>query len=119
MSKKLEPLHLSESKIKELRTQYKQERDRRMAERIHCIILYAQGKDLNELKRILFVGIKTLEKWIKTYLVQGLDGLRQWGYKGQTSDLSVSQWAEVEAKLERQPYRTLKKWWPLLRKSST
>jgi hypothetical protein len=39
MSKNLEPLHLSESKIKELQTQYKQERDRRMAERIHCIIL--------------------------------------------------------------------------------
>ena len=108
MSKSLEPLHLSESKLKELQTQYKQERDRRMAERIHCIILYAQGKDLNELKRILFVSLKTLKKWIKTYLVQGLDGLRQWGYKGQESDLSAAQWAEVEAELERRPYRTAK-----------
>jgi hypothetical protein len=77
MSKNLEPLHLSESKIKELQTQYKQERDRQMAERIQCIILYAQGKNLNELKRILFVGLKTLKKWIKTYMVQGLDGLQR------------------------------------------
>ena len=81
MSKNLEPLHLSESKIKELQTQYKQERDRRMAERIHCIILYAQGKDLKELKQILLVGLKTLKKWIKTFMVQGLDGLRQWCYR--------------------------------------
>ena len=108
MSKNLEPLHLSESKIKELQAQYKQERDRRMAERIHCIILYAQGKDLNELKRILFVGLKTLRKWIKTFMVQGLDGLRQWGYKGQESDLNAEQWAEVEAELERRPYRYAK-----------
>jgi transposase len=104
MSKNLEPLNLSESKIKELQSQYKQERDRRIAERIHCIILYAQGKDLKELKRVLFVGIRTLKKWIKTYLAQGIDGLRQWGYQGQACALSDEQWAEVEAELERKPY---------------
>jgi transposase len=60
------------------------------------------------LKGILFVGLKTLEKWIKTYLAQGLEGLRQWGYQGQASDLSAAQWAELEAELERRPYRTAK-----------
>jgi transposase len=108
MSKNLEPLNLSESKIKELQSQYKQERDRRIAERIHCIILYAQGKDLKELKRVLFVGIRTLKKWIKTYLAQGIDGLRQWGYQGQACALSDEQWAEVEAELERKPYHYAK-----------
>jgi transposase len=108
MSKKLERLTLSESKIRDLQTQYKQERDRRMAERIHCIILYAQGNDLNELKRILFVGLKTLRQWIKTFISQGLEGLRQWGYQGQTGHLSDEQWAEVEAELERKPYHYAK-----------
>ena len=108
MSQKLEPLRLSDSKIKELQTQYKQERDRRIAERIHCIILYAQGKDLKELKRILFVGITTLQQWIKTFMSQGLEGLRQWGYQGQKCHLSDEQWLEVEAELERKPYHYAK-----------
>jgi transposase len=70
--------------------------------------LYAQGHDLKALKRILFVGIRTLKKWIKIFMTQGLAGLRQWGYKGQTSELSDEQWAEVEAELERKPYHYAK-----------
>jgi transposase len=108
MGKKLEPLILSESKIKELQSQYKQERDRRIAERIQCIILYAQGKNVQELKQLLLVGVKTLTHWIKTFIAQGLDGLRQWGYRGQSGQLSEKQWAEVEAELERKPYRRAK-----------
>jgi transposase len=108
MSQKLKPLTLPDDEIKDLCTQYKQERDRRIAERIHCIILYAQGKDLKELKRILFVGIRTLKRWIKTFIAQGIDGLRQWGYQGQACALSDEQWAEVEAELERQPYHYAK-----------
>ena len=108
MSRKLEPLRLSDSKIKELQSQYKQERDRRIAERIHWIIMYAQGYDLKALKRILFVGLRTLQAWIKILIAQGLDGLRQWGYKGQAGNLSDEQWAEVEAELERQPYHYAK-----------
>jgi transposase len=108
MSQKLEPLTLSESKIKDLQTQYKQERDRRIAERIHCIILDAQGYDLKALKRILLVGIRTLKEWIKTFIAQGLDGLRRWGYQGQACNLSEEQWAEVEAELERKPYHYAK-----------
>ena len=64
MSQKVELLTLSDSEIKDLQTQYKQERDRRIAERIHCIILYAQGRDLKELTGILFVGIRMLKQWI-------------------------------------------------------
>lgn len=104
MSKKLESLTLSDNEIKELQTRYKQERDRRIAERIHCIILYAQGYDLREIKQILLVGIRTLKKWIKTFIAQGIDGLRQWGYKGQDCNLSDEQWAEVEKELACKPY---------------
>jgi len=104
MRQKLEPLSLSRREIKDLQKEYKQERDRRIGERIHCIILYAQGSDVKEIKRILFVGIRTLKKWIKTFMAQGLEGLRQWGYKGQEGQLSDAQWAAVERELERKPY---------------
>ena len=104
MSKKLEPLTLPDDEIKELQTQYKQERDRRIAERILCVILYAQGYDLKEIKRILLVDIRTLKKWIRTFIAHGLDGLRQWGYEGQDCRLSDEQWAEVEEELARKAY---------------
>ena len=108
MGKKLPPLTLSGGEIKELETEYKQERDRRIAERILCINLYAQAYELKEIKRILLVGIRTLKKWIKHYIVQGIDGLRQWDYKGQDCNLSDEQWTAVEEELERNPYRYAK-----------
>lgn len=104
MGKKLESLDLPASEIKELQSQYKQERDRRIAERIHCIILYAQGYRLQKIRQILLVGVRTLKKWVNTFITQGIDGLRQWGYKGQSSKLSDEQWVEVEEELERKPY---------------
>jgi transposase len=105
MRKKLEPLALSGDKIKELQTHYKQEHDRRIAERMHCVILYAQGYDLKEIKQILLVGIRTLKKWIRAFATQGIDGLYQWGYAGQSCKLSDEQWAEVEEELAHKPYR--------------
>lgn len=108
MSKKPALLILSDSQMTELEKQYKQERDRRIAERIHCIILAAQGYDWQELKRILLVGIRTLKKWVGVFLKQGIAGLRQWGYQGQESQLNDEQWAEVEAELEGKPYRYAK-----------
>ncbi len=104
MSQKLEPLTLSDHEIKALTAQYKQERDRRIAERILCVILYAQNYTVKEIKSILVIGIKTLKKWIKIFIAQGLEGLCHWGYKGQACELSEAQWAEVEAELARQPY---------------
>jgi len=103
---KLAALNLSDNEIKALEAQYKQERDRRIAERIHCIILYAQGHSLKELKRILFVGIKTLAQWIKTFIKLGIAGLRKWGYTGQVCHLSDAQWAEVEEELDKGIYHT-------------
>jgi transposase len=55
--------------------------------------------ELEEIKRILLVGIRTLKKWIRTFIAQGADGLRQWGYAGQDCRLSDEQWAEVEEEL--------------------
>ena len=55
MSKKLDPLILSENEIKGLQREYRQERDRRIAERILCIILYAQGYELKEVRGLIWV----------------------------------------------------------------
>jgi transposase len=85
MSKKLEPLPLSKTELKDLQREYKQERDRRIAERIHCVILYAQGNDLKAVRKLLFVGIKTLKKWVKIFVAEGLAGLRQWATRARSA----------------------------------
>jgi len=104
MRKGPEPLKLSASQLKELQAEYKHERDRRIAERLHCIILFAQGYGLKELKRILCGGVRTQAKWIDLFRTQGVAGPRQWGYGGQTPELSDEQWAQVEKELARKPY---------------
>lgn len=99
------PLELSKHTIKDLQKAYKQERDRRLAERIQCIILCAEGMAVKALRKVLFVGVKTLTKWIETFRTQGLDGLLKWSSTGQTGQLSSEQWAEVERELDTNFYR--------------
>lgn len=99
------PLELSKHAIKDLQKAYKQERERRRAERIQCIILIAKGMALDTVRHVLFVGIKTLKKWIETFRMQGLDGLLTWGYTGQSGHLTDEQWAEVERELDTNFYR--------------
>jgi len=105
MSQQPEPLQLSDAEIKELQTKYKQARDRRIAERIQCIMLFAQEYSLKDLTRILCVGVKTLRQWITIFRSQGLTALCHWGYKGQEAALNAEQWAAVERELANKPYR--------------
>lgn len=104
MSLHVAVLKLSSAEIAELKTAYKQERDRRIAERIHCVVLFAQGHELRTLKGLLFVGVHTLATWIEAFRASGLAGLRQWGYKGQEPHLTTEQWAAVECELASKPY---------------
>jgi transposase len=105
MSQQPEPLQLSAVEIKELKMRYKAERDRRIAERIQCVLLFAQGYDLTTLRDILCVGLKTIRKWLALFRTQGLAGLCRWGYHGQNAELNPAQWAAVEVELADKPYR--------------
>jgi transposase len=99
------PLELSKHTIKDLQKAYKQEHERRLADRSQCIILFAEGMAVNALRNVVFVGIKTIKKWIETFRTQGLGGLLSWGYTGQTGRLNDEQWAEVERELDTNFYR--------------
>lgn len=105
MSKQPAPIVLSKTERKTLEHAYKHERDRRIAERIQCILWYANGRALSMIRRLLLVGVKTLTNWIQTFIAHGLTGLRSWRYHGQQPRLTDTQWAEVEQELARTPYR--------------
>lgn len=99
------PLELSKRTIKELQDAYKHERDRRLADRIQCIIVFAEGMVLHAVRKVMFVGVKTLKKWIETFRTQGLEGLLTWDYGGQSGRLTDAQWADVEQELDTNFYR--------------
>jgi len=105
MSAPIAPLELSAPEIATLRTRYKHERDRRIAERIQGIVLYAQGYTVTVLTQILFVREKTIEHWVETFRTGGLTALCAWRYAGSASQLSAAQWDLVETELARRPYR--------------
>ena len=60
---------------------------------------------VHAVRNVLWVGVKTLKKWIETFRTQGLEGLLKWGYTGQVGHLSPEQWAEVECELDTKFYR--------------
>jgi len=99
------PLALSKQTLKDLQRTYKQERDRRLAERIQCIMAFAEGMTIQAIRKVLCVGKKTLKKWIEVFRTQGLEGLLKWGYTGQSGQLTDEQWAEVECELDENFYR--------------
>lgn len=105
MSTHLAPLTMSKTDRKTVQQAYKQERDRRIAERMQCVLWYAEGRAVLTIRRLLLVGIKTLKNWIQTFAAQGLEGLRTWRYRGQACLLTDTQWAEVDQELARTPYR--------------
>jgi transposase len=103
-----EPLELSAAELAELKARYKQERDRRKAERIHCVILFAEGYRLEEISRILMRSVKALYGWLAVFRQLGVKGLCRWEYQGRQSELNEEQWAEVEQELARKVYRRAK-----------
>lgn len=105
MIKSPAPLELSKQALKELQKTYKQERDRRLSERMQCIIAFAEGMTVQAIRKVLCVGKKPLKKWIEVFREQGLEGLLKWGYTGQSGQLTDEQWAEVECEVDENVYR--------------
>lgn len=95
---------LSRQQRDELEKRYKQERDRRIAERLQCLILLHDGKNAREVGTILLISQKTIKRWIKVFIHYGLEGLCTLKYEnsGKTGGLSPAQQKELEQYLDEQ-----------------
>jgi transposase len=95
---------LSRQQRDELEKRYKQERSRRVADRLHCLILLHDGKNAREVAALLFISQKTVKRWLKVFVNYGLEGLCRLQYEnsGKTSDLSPAQQKELEQYLDEQ-----------------
>ena len=73
---------LTRSQRDELWRRYKQTTDRRVAERLHAILLLDEGRSAPDVSAILHVHPKTLKRWISAFATGGEEALTSFKYVG-------------------------------------
>src|SRR6476661_5732466 len=82
---------LTRSQRDEFWRRYKQTEDRRVAERIHAILLLDEGRSAADVAAILHLHPKTLKRWIRTFATAGVEALCTFHYVGNTTSLDAAQ----------------------------
>jgi transposase len=73
---------LSRSQREEMWRRFKQTDDRRLAERLHAILLLDSGQNAEAVSRILQIHPKTLKRWVKAFASGGEAALLTFNYVG-------------------------------------
>lgn len=73
---------LSRSHREDMWRRFKQTDDRRVAERLHAILLLDSGQNANAVSSILHIHSKTLKRWISAFATGGEDALTSFKYVG-------------------------------------
>ena len=73
---------LSRSQREDMWRRFKQADDRRVAERLHAILLLDSGQNADAVSSILHIHPKTLKRWIKAFATGGEDALTSFKYVG-------------------------------------
>lgn len=73
---------LSRSHREDMWRRFKQTDDRRVAERLHAILLLDRGQNANAVSSILHIHSKTLKRWISAFATGGEDALTSFKYVG-------------------------------------
>jgi len=73
---------LSRSQREDMWRRFKQTEDRRVAERLHAILLLDSGQNADAVSAILHIHPKTLKRWIKAFASGGEDALSKLNYVG-------------------------------------
>jgi len=73
---------LSRSQREDMWRRFKQTDDRRVAERLHAILLLDSGQNAEAVSTILHVHPKTLKRWVKAFASGGEEALTRFNYVG-------------------------------------
>jgi transposase len=73
---------LSRTQREEMWRRFKQTDDRRIAERLHAILLLDSGQNADAISAILHIHPKTLKRWIKAFASDGEEALTSFNYVG-------------------------------------
>src|SRR5262249_35622165 len=73
---------LSRTQREDMWRRFKQTDDRRVAERLHAILLLDSGQNADAVSSILHIHPKTLKRWVKAFASGGEDALLSFKYVG-------------------------------------
>jgi len=83
-------IKLSHRELMALNKRRKMEKNKTIADRLHCLYLAHTGKGHKEIQDILAINKNSVTNWIKLYRSQGLDGLcRAENYDRRSSRIDV------------------------------
>jgi transposase len=95
---------LSRSQREEMWRRFKQTDDRRVAERLHAILLLDAGQNAQSVSAILHLHPNTLKRWIKTFVTGGEEALTRLNYVGGEGNVRAAQqqqfrtWLDAEVR---------------------
>jgi transposase len=95
------------SEIAKLRSAVRQHvsgsRDQRFCYRALCVLLIAEGHRPNQVAEWLGEHTRTLERWRKRFVDNGLDGLIDETSPGRPPKLSTEEWKRLQLELAKPP----------------
>ena len=93
---------LSRSQRDAMWKRYKHTDDRRIAERLHAILLLDSGQNAPDVCSILHIHPNTLKRWIKIFVASGEEALTTLAYIGGGGNLTDAQLALFTAWLDQE-----------------
>jgi hypothetical protein len=82
---------LTRSQREDLWLRYKQTSERRVAERLHAILLLDEQRSAHEVSAILHLHPKILKRWVKIFAASGVETLCTFNFVGNTPCLTDAQ----------------------------
>jgi transposase len=91
---------LTRSQRDDLWRRYKQTTERRVAERLHAILLLDERRSASDVSAILHLHPKTLKRWVKLFAASGVEGLSSFQYVGGDGWMTAEQLDQFTAWLD-------------------
>jgi transposase len=91
---------LSRSQREDMWRRFKQTDDRRIAERLHAILLLDSGQNAQSVSTILHVNPKILKRWIAIFVAGGEEALTTLNYAGGDGNLTKEQLEQLATWLD-------------------
>lgn len=93
---------LSRSQREQMWRRFKQTDDRRVAERLHAILLLDGGQNAQSVCSILHIHLNTLKRWVTIFVSGGEEALTTLNYLGGDGMLSAAQQQQLSTWLEEE-----------------
>jgi transposase len=71
--------------------------------KLHGILLVAAGHDCQQVAELFSEDRRTVQRWVRAFEHQGLDGLREGERRGRPRSLNTRQWKSLQKDLQKSP----------------